>query len=122
LLNTGRAVNTIDRKQSKTWARWDSPGLVNALDLQHSLLPPSESSACNILTVAIRNHHLFLKVTHLVFLKESPTGLGAPFSLRGSLGISKPKRLLKLKKKKNPHFLRLPRGLKTDVEHTDSVN
>lgn len=58
-LNTGRAVNTIDRKQSKTGARWDSPGLVNAWDSQHSLVPPSESPAFQILPATSRKAHLF---------------------------------------------------------------
>lgn len=49
LLNIGRAVNTIDRKQSKTWERVYSPGLVNVWDLQHSLMPLSDSSGFNIL-------------------------------------------------------------------------
>lgn len=48
LLNIGRAVNTIDRKQSKTWERFYSPGLVNVWDLQRSLMPWSGSSGFNI--------------------------------------------------------------------------
>lgn len=52
--NTGRAVNTIDRKQSKTWERGSDPGLVDVRDSQHSWTPPSDSSGFSTLPATRR--------------------------------------------------------------------
>lgn len=90
----GRAVNTIDSKQSKTWrdsTAWgfECLGFIAQLDAPVRLLwlqyPASYKGGFSLFIKV----HFFLKVTHLQFLKEIPIGPGTSFSLRSPLDALK---------------------------------